>query len=99
MIYIDKHHPYTRGGGYMGKHNKTIHMVAFLLLVVGGLNWLLVGIFDLNVVNLLGDAIARVAYILIGASAVYVFATHKASCKTCSMGAAPSQPQQPPMQQ
>jgi uncharacterized membrane protein YuzA (DUF378 family) len=31
--------------------HKTIHMVAFVLLAIGGLNWLLVGLFGLDLVQ------------------------------------------------
>lgn len=44
------------------------------------------GLFDYNLVNaLLGSwpGVERVVYILVGAAAVYVFATHKDDCKIC----------------
>lgn len=66
---------------------KMLHMVAFLLLVVGGLNWGLVGLFDFNLVTmLLGSmpVLEKLVYILVGASAVYIAATHKSDCKICS---------------
>lgn len=47
--------------------------VFFVLLVVGGLNWGLVGIFDFDLVaTLFGDmsAISRVVYSLVGLSAI-----------------------------
>jgi len=53
---------------------KTIDIIVAALLVVGGLNWGLVGFarFDL-VAGLLGDGtwLARIVYILVGLSAVY----------------------------
>ena len=66
---------------------KTLHMVAVLLLVVGGLNWGLVGLFDYNLVMaLLGGypAVEMLVYVLVGLSAVYVLVTHKGDCKICS---------------
>ncbi|MCR4326510.1 MAG: DUF378 domain-containing protein [Candidatus Roizmanbacteria bacterium] len=66
---------------------KTLHMTAFLLVVVGALNWGLVGLFDFNLVaTLLGawPMIERTVYILVGVSAVYVLMTHKSTCKVCS---------------
>jgi len=69
-------------------HNKKLHMVAFTLLVVGGLNWLLEA-FGYNLVNMiLGSwpALERLVYILVGLSAVYELLTHKHSCKHCSAG-------------
>lgn len=49
--------------------------VAMILLVVGGLNWGLVGLLDLDLVALvLGEMslLAKVVYVLVGASALYV---------------------------
>lgn len=66
---------------------KTLHMAAFVLVVVGAVNWGLVGLADLNVVNmLLGSMgmIEKVVYILVGASGVYLGATHMNDCKLCS---------------
>jgi len=76
---------YREGGDNLIMNNKTLHMVAFTLVVVGALNWGLVALLSFNVVELLlgaGD-LAKIVYILIGASAVYVFLTHKSDCKTC----------------
>jgi len=66
---------------------KWLHMIAFILLFVGGLNWGLVGLFNFNLVMvLLGTGmLAKVVYILVGLSAVYVIATHKTDCKVCGM--------------
>jgi uncharacterized protein len=66
---------------------KTLHMVAILLLVVGGINWGLVGLFEYNLVMaLLGGypAVEMLVYVLVGLSAVYVLVTHKGDCKICS---------------
>ena len=63
---------------------KSLHMVAFILLVVGGLNWLLIGLFDWGVAMVLGDSLAKVVYVLVGLSAVYELFTHKGMCKACS---------------
>lgn len=65
---------------------KTTHIVAVVLLIVGGLNWLLVGLFPgWNLDVYLGETIARIVYILVGLSAIYEIATHKGNCKVCSM--------------
>ena len=63
-----------------------VHMVAFILLAVGGLNWLLVGAFDMNLVeNLLGTGtVTQVVYILVGLSALYELIAHKGHCSVCS---------------
>lgn len=65
---------------------KVLHMVTFLLLVVGGLNWLLVGAFDFDLVaTLLGDmsALSRLVYVLVGISALVELLTHKKNCRLC----------------
>lgn len=49
--------------------------VALVLVIVGGLNWGLVGVFQYDLVAQLFSAVpvvARVVYCLVGAAAVYV---------------------------
>ena len=65
---------------------KGMHMVTFLLLVIGGLNWLVLGLFGWEIGSLFGGMsapVSRVIYVLIGLSAIYVLATHKKDCKMC----------------
>lgn len=65
---------------------KALHMIAFLLVIVGALNWLLVGVFKWEIGQLFGGMLATVSraiYILVGLSAIYLVATHKGSCKMC----------------
>jgi uncharacterized membrane protein YuzA (DUF378 family) len=72
-----------KGGEDMS--NKVIHMVAFGLLVIGGLNWLIFGLFNWEIGNIFGGSsaiISKIIYILVGISAI---STHKANCKTCAM--------------
>lgn len=56
----------------------TMGMVVGILLVVGGLNWALVGLFNLDVVaTIFGGTAAlgsKVVYILIGLAAIYKLA-------------------------
>ena len=66
---------------------KALHMFAFILVVVGGVNWGLMGLMDLNLVNLLFSSmpgVEKLLYILVGLSAVYLAATHMNDCKTCA---------------
>lgn len=66
---------------------KMLHMVSFALLVVGGVNWGLVGLFDFNLVEvILGTlpGVAKLVYVLVGVSAVYLAATHMSDCKVCA---------------
>ncbi len=56
------------------KNLNTFDWIVFVLLVIGGLNWGMVGIFNINLVSLLfGDmsTVARIVYDLVGISAVY----------------------------
>ena len=65
---------------------KTIHMVTFLLMAVGALNWGLVALLNLNVVNLVFGSwpmVETIVYVLVAASAVYELAMHKENCKLC----------------
>lgn len=53
---------------------KTIDVIAAVLLVVGGLNWGLVGAANFDLVATIfghGSAIANVVYILVGIAALY----------------------------
>ena len=66
---------------------KSVHMVTFLLVIVGALNWGLVGLFQFNLVEkLLGTypTLVMLVYVLVGVSALYELVTHKESCKICS---------------
>lgn len=62
---------------------KYLHYITFLLVIIGGLNWLLIGLFSWGIGVWLGDAVAQVVYILVGLSAVYLLLTHKKDCKAC----------------
>ncbi len=62
------------GKGVIRKMDK-FYTIAIVLLVVGGLNWGLVGLLNFDLVaTLFGvmSLISRVVYILVGVSAVYV---------------------------
>lgn len=55
-----------------------IDWVALVLVIVGGLNWGLVGAFDFNLVaTIFGDmsVLSRIVYVLVGLSAVYLIYT------------------------
>lgn len=50
-----------------------LHSIAMILVIIGGLNWLLVGLFGWDIGMLFGgmDAmVSRVIYVLVGLSAV-----------------------------
>lgn len=65
---------------------KGLHMVAFTLLLVGGLNWLLLGLFGWEIGALFGGQgalVSRAVYILVGLAAISEIVSHKSNCKTC----------------
>ena len=52
-----------------------VDVIALILVIVGGVNWGLVGLADVDVVAaLFGDmsAVSRVVYVLVGLAAVYL---------------------------
>ncbi|MCX6820237.1 MAG: DUF378 domain-containing protein [Candidatus Adlerbacteria bacterium] len=70
---------------------KALHVVTFLLLVIGGLNWGLVGASafvgggNWNVVNLVLGSWPQVewlVYVLVGLSAIWIAIGHKKDCRT-----------------
>lgn len=68
---------------------KALHMITFILLVAGGLNWLLVGLVGWDIGYYLGgmdSGVSKIIYILVGLSAIVVLFTHKKDCKMCSSG-------------
>lgn len=53
---------------------RVLNIVTLVLLIVGGLNWGLVGLFDFNLVTaLFGEmsTISRIVYVLVGLSALW----------------------------
>ena len=65
---------------------KGFHVVTFILVVVGALNWGLVGLFNFNLVNLIFGTIPwleKLVYILVGLSAIYEAVIHPKNCKLC----------------
>ncbi|TSC62517.1 MAG: Uncharacterized protein G01um101448_1115 [Parcubacteria group bacterium Gr01-1014_48] len=62
------------------------HKITFLLLAVGGLNWLLYALTGQEIGSWVGGMsgmVAKVIYILVGLSAVYELAMHKKNCAHC----------------
>jgi uncharacterized membrane protein YuzA (DUF378 family) len=67
---------------------KLLHQVAFILVIIGGLNWLLVGLFGFDIGTFLGGQsaiVSRLIYILVGLAAVAEIVKHKQNCKMCTM--------------
>jgi len=52
---------------------KALNLITLVLVIVGGLNWGLVGMFDFNLVAAIfgdGSTLSRIVYVLVGISAV-----------------------------
>ena len=67
---------------------KLLHIVAFSLLIIGGINWGVIGFFgaDYDLIDLVFgslDVVPEVLETLVGVSALYVLFTHKGDCKVC----------------
>lgn len=66
---------------------KALTIVTLLLVIVGGVNWGLVGIADFDLVAALfgaGSLLARVVYILVAASALFQVSQLFASNRTAT---------------
>ena len=53
---------------------KSLNLITLLLVIVGGLNWGLVGLFEFDLVAALfgsGSLLTRLVYVLVGASALW----------------------------
>ncbi|MBA7556844.1 hypothetical protein ES705_49567 [subsurface metagenome] len=56
----------------------SLQWIALILLIVGGLNWGLVGLFDFDLVTAIFgmmSALSRIVYIIVGLSAIYTLGT------------------------
>ncbi|HAB99256.1 MAG TPA: DUF378 domain-containing protein [Parachlamydiales bacterium] len=56
------------------KNHHIVHTIAKILLIIGGLNWGLIGLFQFNLVNVIFgnmEAVARIIYVLVGLEALY----------------------------
>jgi len=52
-----------------------IDWIALILVIIGGINWGLVGLFNWNLVNAIfgaGSVIASIIYILVGVAGLYM---------------------------
>ncbi len=65
---------------------KALHKIAFILLIIGGLNWGLSALGYNVVEKVLGSwpTLVTVIYLLVGLSAIYEVVSHKGMCKACS---------------
>nr|PZN85018.1 MAG: DUF378 domain-containing protein [Pseudomonadota bacterium] len=50
---------------------KALNLITLILIIIGGLNWGLVGLFDYNLVEAIFGSFARLIYVIVGLSALY----------------------------
>jgi uncharacterized membrane protein YuzA (DUF378 family) len=70
----------------MMKKPSVLDWIALILLVIGGINWALVGLFHLDLVATvfgLDTTLSRIVYVVVGISAVYVLVRSLVCCKKC----------------
>jgi uncharacterized membrane protein YuzA (DUF378 family) len=60
-----------------------MHKIAFILLIIGGLNWGLEA-FGYGLGNYLPSGLMMIVYVLVGLSALYELVSHKGLCRNCS---------------
>lgn len=64
---------------------KVLNLISLILVILGGLNWLSVGLFEYDVVSeLFGGAAevgSKIVYIVIGAAALYSISLLHKACK------------------
>ncbi len=66
---------------------KGLHIAAFILLVIGGLNWLVFALSGWDIGQLFGgmdSTVSKIIYILVGLAAIWEVAMHKKNCATCA---------------
>lgn len=61
-----------------------MHKIAYILVIVGALNWGL-EVLGFGLDNFLPAMVMTVIYALVGLSALYEIFTHKKNCKECTM--------------
>lgn len=56
---------------------KVVNIIALLLVIIGAINWGLIGLFEFNLVDFLfgiGTALSRIIYVLVGISGLWCIA-------------------------
>ncbi len=61
---------------------KNLKLISLILLVIGGLNWGLVGVFEFNLLEFVFgiNAFTRLIYFLVGVAAIYAIVSWKTFC-------------------
>lgn len=71
---------------------KALHATAFILVIIGSINWLLIGLFNWSIQSILGGPVSKVVFILVGLSAIYLVISHKKDCTHCMTSSSSSMP-------
>jgi len=68
---------------------KKLDVIVWILLVIGGINWGLVGLFDFNLVaaifNPVSTVLTRIIYVIVGLTAIYELVEAKAMAQRWCM--------------
>lgn len=68
------------------KNLAMLNCIATMLVIIGGLNWGLIGLFDLNIVALIfGGLLSRIIYIIVGVASAYKLYTVCCDCRKASV--------------
>jgi uncharacterized membrane protein YuzA (DUF378 family) len=80
---------------------KAVKWIAWILVIIGGINWGLVGLFNVDLVAYLPAVLAKVVYILVGLSAVVMIVVASKGCASEKeeAPAVESAPEAPAMEQ
>ena len=66
--------------------SKSIQSISQILLIIGGINWGLVGLLDINLVStIFGDmtTLSRIIYTIVGLAGIYALMDMCNMCKSC----------------
>ncbi len=65
-----------------------LHKITFILLIIGGLNWLVFGLLGWDIVGKIFGGmdmmISKIIYIVVGVAALYEIFAHKEICRECN---------------
>lgn len=56
---------------------KVVNIIALILVIIGAINWGLIGLFEFNLVDFLfgiGTVLSRIVYVLVGISGLWCIA-------------------------
>ena len=70
---------------------KGLHLVTYILLIIGGLNWGLEAL-GWGISNFLPTGLTQLIYSLVGIAAIVEIFTHKTACKHCEAKQGMGQP-------